>query len=319
MADNTQVTNGTGDSIRDKDRAGVKTQIVGVDLTIGDATETLMGAANPLPSNISSSGSNAPLTNVSLTAAAASTITGAANTTGSAVFNVGSYGNISFHLSTSAFVGTVVFEQSFDPAGAAGTWAAVPCIPEDTSSAPLSSLSINTAVAYIRQFTQGMFGASLFRVRVSAFTSGSITVYGKPGPGWVEGQPALAPSNSQIGIVSTTMAQLTTGTGAGTISTPAYITGTAAVTTSAVLVAAPAAGLSIYVTDMEGSNEGTTSSRATLLEGTTVKYARFMGASGGGYVTNLRTPWKLPAATALNYQISAATTYHLTVNYYVAP
>jgi len=41
VADNTQVTTGTGDSIRDKDRSGVKTQVVGLDLNIGGATEVL--------------------------------------------------------------------------------------------------------------------------------------------------------------------------------------------------------------------------------------------------------------------------------------
>lgn len=41
MADNTQVNNGTGDTIRDKDRAGVKTQVVVVDVTDGAATEVL--------------------------------------------------------------------------------------------------------------------------------------------------------------------------------------------------------------------------------------------------------------------------------------
>lgn len=53
MADNTQVTAGVGDTMRSKDRAGVKSQIVGLDVGIG-GTEQLMtsaaladGAANP--------------------------------------------------------------------------------------------------------------------------------------------------------------------------------------------------------------------------------------------------------------------------------
>ena len=50
MADNTQVGAGTGDIVRDKDRTGVKTQIFGLDVNIGGATESLMTATtNPLP------------------------------------------------------------------------------------------------------------------------------------------------------------------------------------------------------------------------------------------------------------------------------
>lgn len=47
MADNTQVASGGGDTVRDKDRAGVKTQIVGIDLNIGGA-ETLMVGSMPV-------------------------------------------------------------------------------------------------------------------------------------------------------------------------------------------------------------------------------------------------------------------------------
>jgi hypothetical protein len=47
MADNTQVASGTGDTVRDKDRAGVKTQIVGLDLGIGTGTESLMAGVMP--------------------------------------------------------------------------------------------------------------------------------------------------------------------------------------------------------------------------------------------------------------------------------
>ena len=49
MADNTQVTNGVGYSIRDKDRAGVKTKVVGIDVNIGGATEELLSTSNPMP------------------------------------------------------------------------------------------------------------------------------------------------------------------------------------------------------------------------------------------------------------------------------
>jgi hypothetical protein len=49
MADNTILNTGSaGDTIRDKDRAGVKTQIVGIDVGIG-GTEALMSTTNPMP------------------------------------------------------------------------------------------------------------------------------------------------------------------------------------------------------------------------------------------------------------------------------
>jgi hypothetical protein len=52
MADNSTLDPGTGgDSIRDKDRAGVKTQIVGLDLGIGTGTESLMSGAMPVTDN----------------------------------------------------------------------------------------------------------------------------------------------------------------------------------------------------------------------------------------------------------------------------
>jgi hypothetical protein len=198
MADNAQ-PGGTGDVYRTKDRAGVETQIVGLDVAIGSGTETLMDSTHPLPVNLSSSAGSAARVTGNLTASAASSLAGTGSTTGSVVLDVSASGNASFHLLATAFVGTVVFEQSFDPAGSNGTWAPVPVIPEDQTTAPSASLAINTAVAYVRQFTQGMFGPALFRVRCSAFTSGTLTVSGIAGPGWYEGNPSLAPSTANIG------------------------------------------------------------------------------------------------------------------------
>lgn len=48
MADNTAITPGTGETIRDKDRAGIKTQIVGLDLGIGTGAESLMSGSLPV-------------------------------------------------------------------------------------------------------------------------------------------------------------------------------------------------------------------------------------------------------------------------------
>jgi hypothetical protein len=52
LSDNSTLDPGTGgDSIRDKDRAGVKTQIVGLDLGIGTGTESLMSGVMPVSDN----------------------------------------------------------------------------------------------------------------------------------------------------------------------------------------------------------------------------------------------------------------------------
>jgi hypothetical protein len=52
MADNTPVTNGAGDTYRSKDRAGVKTDIVGLDVGIGTGTELLLSTINAMPVEI---------------------------------------------------------------------------------------------------------------------------------------------------------------------------------------------------------------------------------------------------------------------------
>ena len=48
MSDNTQVSAGTGDFVRDIDRGGVKTQVVQLDVG-GSSAESLVSTANPLP------------------------------------------------------------------------------------------------------------------------------------------------------------------------------------------------------------------------------------------------------------------------------
>lgn len=101
-------------------------------------------------------------------------------------------------------------------------------------------------------------------------------------------------------------------------STPTYAS--VAVATNTQVIAAPGAGLSIYVTDMEGSNAAATATTVTFYEGagTTARYTRVMAAGGGGFATNLNSPWKLPANTALSLTQSAANQGYYTVNYYVA-
>ena len=126
-------------------------------------------------------------------------------------------------------------------------------------------------------------------------------------------------SQNNLNVVASLASTATLGTALGNIGVPFYATGVTSVASTA-SIAAPGVGLSIYVTDMEGSNEGATGTAIAFSEGaaTPVRYRRFLAASGGGFVTNLRTPWKLPANTALWALVSAATTWNYTINYYVA-
>lgn len=101
----------------------------------------------------------------------------------------------------------------------------------------------------------------------------------------------------------------------------AYLT-TAASTANQVLIAAPGAGLSIYVTAMEGSNAGASLSTATFYDGSpgTAKYTRVMAASGGGFVTNLQpqSSWNLTTGNACTVTPSAAVQQYFSANYYIA-
>lgn len=201
IADNT-TQGGSATIAADDIGSGLLVQRVKVGQGV-DGSYADVNAAAPLHVNIAGSAGGTAQTTQALTASAASTLAGATSTTASYVLDVSQAGNASFAIAAAtAFVGTLAFEMSFDPAGANGSWASVPVLPEDATAAPMSSLVLNAGALYVRQFTTGMFGAKLFRVRCSAFTSGSLQVAGVGGPGWYEGQPALAPSNSMIGAVS---------------------------------------------------------------------------------------------------------------------
>lgn len=178
--------------------------------------------AFPLPVNIAASAGNiAPVTG-SLTAVAASTVTGTASTTGTGVIDVSNAGNVSFHIaSATAATGTVIFEMSLDPAGGTGTWAPVPVVPEDATSFASATWVLSLTAGIPRQFSTGMLGASLFRVRLVTLGTGTLSYLLKVGPGWIEGQPSLAPGNAQIGTVNAA----TAATG-GTINTGAANTNT---------------------------------------------------------------------------------------------
>lgn len=128
--------------------------------------------------------------------------------------------------------------------------------------------------------------------------------------------------------------------GSGTGQTPATAgqvgrmvraTANVAQATAANLINAPAAGTRIYVTNIMANNEGATLTTARLFAGSlpaaagAVAYTNdvvdmSLAASGGGAVINFPpgAPWALPVATALSYAVTAATTWSISITYYVA-
>jgi hypothetical protein len=118
MADNSQINNGTGDVIRDKDRAGVKTQIVGLDLSPGGGSETLMNGSMPvsLPANVTQLSQSLAMTSTS-NAVTLSSFDGASALQIYVAYGTGS-GTIAFEASTD---GTNYFAISLMPVGGTAT------------------------------------------------------------------------------------------------------------------------------------------------------------------------------------------------------
>lgn len=88
--------------------------------------------------------------------------------------------------------------------------------------------------------------------------------------------------------------------------------------TNTTVQAAPAAGLSLYVTDIVISN-GATAGNVTLLDGSggSVLFEGYVPINGS-IVVNLQTPIKLTAATLLAITSTTVTTHSVTVSGYTA-
>lgn len=113
-------------------------------------------------------------------------------------------------------------------------------------------------------------------------------------------------------------AAATTGVASGNIfSARAAIT----TATTSVLQAAPATGLSLYITDVSVSNAGATLCTVSLLPSAGASVLDIVAAAtGGGGSMNFGTPIKLAAATGLSVTTSAAsTTVFVTVTGYTSP
>lgn len=153
MADNTILNTGAGgDSVRDKDRAGVKTQIVGIDVAIGSGTESLMTSTNGMPVR---SAVVQQATNNLTAAAQAQTFT----LQGEAAMTVQLAGT---------WVGTVVFEASNDNSN----WSTINA--QRAGDNTITQTVSNTAGDDV--YRLGIAGFLFVRTRCSAYTSGTIVV-----------------------------------------------------------------------------------------------------------------------------------------------
>lgn len=175
--------------------SGVKVQRVKVGFG-DDGTARDVSTAFPMPTTLVSSGglaTSAGSISASATNTPGSAVT--ASTTAQVIANTMLAGNATFHIVATAFVGTLVFEGSVD---GGFNYAPIMALREDGTGAE-SSAAISTAAAYIRQYTVALPGLAYFRVRCSAFTSGTAAVLIAPGPFLIEPNPTLAAGTATIG------------------------------------------------------------------------------------------------------------------------
>src|SRR3989304_5719424 len=88
-------------------------------------------------------------------------------------------------------------------------------------------------------------------------------------------------------------------------------------TTQATVLNAPGANQFIVISSTQVSNNGGSSRRIGLSEGTTVRWRGRGFASGGGWGANFNPPWKLPANTAFAVTSTTAPNVDLSVKFHV--
>lgn len=185
MADNTQIPGGgTGDVIRDKDRAGVKTQVVGMDVNVGGvemlSTGTAVGAKNAQDVNLAASGGGVAAITGTLSGSGVS-VGGACNLSGNATVIAwgGTYTNL-----------PIAFEASYDNTN----WFPIDATPANgynpvTAALLTANLAANAAVAW----NLTLPGYQYVRVRQTA--AAATQVLG-PSIAIVQGPFAFDPSPS---------------------------------------------------------------------------------------------------------------------------
>lgn len=182
MADNTTISAGAGgDVVRDKDRAGVKTQIVGLDLGIGTGTEALMAGSMPMKV-------------ATLTQTTGSITT--ASSTVTATTDVANAGTV-----TVCVFGTY-----------AGVNASFEASPDGTNWFPIIAQRLD---AHVTETTTGVLpanqsrawdipipGPTQFRVRATAWTSGTASVVIVPAVNAFEIAPTVGFSGADTATLS---------------------------------------------------------------------------------------------------------------------
>lgn len=226
MADNSPQS-GT-DTIRDKDRAGVKTQVVGLDANINGAellgTGTAVGTKNAVDMNIagSDSGVAAATGTLSATAADAQGTQSIVTTSALVVADVRLAASVKVQVVISAFVGGYVFEGS----GNGGFNYAPMTAKRIDGGGQVQSEAWNQGTPLSRIYSLDVANLTHVRVRCSAFTSGGAVVTINQGPMQADPVPSLGASATLIGLVKQMTAGTSTITSVAAQTTPATIINT---------------------------------------------------------------------------------------------
>lgn len=185
MADNTQIPGGgTGDVVRDKDRAGVKTQILGLDVNINGAemlgTGTAVGTKNAVDVNLGGSATGVAALTGTLSASGVS-VGGACGLSGNATVMIwgGTYTNL-----------PIAFEGSYDNTN----WFPVDATPSNGYN-PVSTalLTANLAAGLAQAWNVPLPGYQFLRVRQTAAAATQVV---GPSVAIVQGPFAYDPSPS---------------------------------------------------------------------------------------------------------------------------
>jgi hypothetical protein len=176
VADNTLQTG--SDTIRDKDRAGIKTQIVGLDLGIGTGTESLMTGAMPVSyTNTTGSGTFTAVDAVVAAPVGDGTIVTGASTAGSVIAVAIPAGHVAWTLllkglTASQTAMTIYSEASTNSTtGTDGDWVEIKG--RRTGTAP-GTESVNYAFQSNGYYRGNAAGFTWFRVRLlGSFTAGA--------------------------------------------------------------------------------------------------------------------------------------------------
>jgi hypothetical protein len=256
----------------------------------------------PLDVNLASSGSALVARSTNTFGAAPGTISlpntiNVANTT--VTMAVADAGNATIDVSASAYVGSIIFEGSAD---GGTTWFTVNCVREDGSGSD-NTIALSIASTTARAWSTSLPGFTHFRVRASAWTSGTLTAGITPGAILVETAPAVVaafPLNQSID-------------GAGSAQPFAFAYANVATTqTGATLISAPASGRAIRVISY-AVVVGAAMNVSFIGAGTTLLWS--LAANGGvSFAGNLQGPaFQCSTATALTWTttVAAQATVHL--------